>query len=84
MDICVRYKGLTLAIEVKTWRDSDHKGDPLAEGLKQLDAYLAGLGLDTGWLVIFDQRSGLPPIAERTTAEQAVTPGGRSVVVVRG
>jgi hypothetical protein len=84
LDLCVRYKGLTLAIEVKTWRDSDHKGDPLAEGLKQLDAYLAGLGLDTGWLVIFDQRGGLPPIAERTTAEQAVTPGGRSVVVVRG
>jgi hypothetical protein len=84
MDICVRYKGLTLAIEVKTWRDSDHKRDPLAEGLAQFDAYLAGLGLDTGWLVIFDQRSGLPPIAERTTAEQAVTPGGRSVVVVRG
>jgi hypothetical protein len=84
LDLCVRYGDVTLAIEVKTWRDSDHKGDPLAEGLKQLDAYLAGLGLDTGWLVIFDQRGGLPPIAERTTAEQAVTPGGRSVVVVRG
>jgi hypothetical protein len=84
MDICVYYGDVTLAIEVKTWRDTDKKADPLHEGLEQLDLYLAGLGLDTGWLVIFDQRSGLPDIAERTTTEPATTPAGRSVVVVRG
>jgi hypothetical protein len=84
MDICVYYGDVTLAIEVKTWRDTDKKADPLYEGLEQLDLYLAGLGLDTGWLVIFDQRSGLPDIAERTTTEPATTPAGRSVVVVRG
>nr|WP_202944541.1 hypothetical protein [Oscillochloris trichoides] len=52
--------------------------------MAQLDGYLAGLGLPTGWLVIFDQRPGQPPIAERTSAAPATTPGGREVVVVRG
>ena len=59
--------------------------DPVAlEGLRQLDSYLAGLSLDSGWLVIFDQRPGLPPIAERTTTEVTHTPTGRSVTVIRG
>jgi hypothetical protein len=49
-----------------------------------LDDYLSGLGLDTGWLVIFDQRSGLPDISERTTTEKAVTPAGRTVTVICG
>jgi hypothetical protein len=34
--------------------------------------------------VIFDQRQGLPPIAERTNAHPALTPGGRTVTVIRG
>ena len=34
--------------------------DPLEDGLAQLDDYLGGLGLATGWLVIFDRRSGRP------------------------
>ncbi|MGA1625950.1 MAG: ATP-binding protein, partial [Prochlorothrix sp.] len=53
-------------------------------GLEQLDQYLAGLGLETGWLVIFDRRSGLPPLEERTTTEMAISPVGRSIVVIRG
>ena len=48
MDICVRYGEEVLGIEVKTWRDSDHKRDPQDEGLQQLDRYLSGLGLETG------------------------------------
>jgi hypothetical protein len=83
MDLCVRYGDVTLAMELKTWRDTDKKADPLYEGLKQLDSYLAGLGLETGWLVIFDQRSGLPDIGERLTTEPATTPAGRGVIVVR-
>jgi len=83
MDLCVRYGEVTLAMELKTWRDTDKKADPLDEGLKQLDAYLAGLGLETGWLVIFDQRSDLPDIGERLTTEPATTPAGRRVIVVR-
>jgi hypothetical protein len=68
-------------MELKVWRDGE--SDPLGEGLAQLDEYLAGLGLATGWLVIFDRRSGLPPIAQRTTVEVAVTPQGRTVTVIR-
>jgi hypothetical protein len=82
MDVCLRYGKTTLAMELKVWRDG--QGDPLNEGLEQLDSYLSGLGLETGWLVIFDQRSGLPDISERTTTETAVTPTGRAVTVIRG
>lgn len=82
MDLCLRYGADTLALELKVWRDGDK--DPLTEGLAQMDAYLSGLSLSTGWLVIFDQRSGLPPISDRTTTTQSVTPAGRTVTVIRG
>ncbi|MEB3272250.1 MAG: AAA-like domain-containing protein [Prochlorothrix sp.] len=82
MDICLRYGDMTLAMELKVWREG--KQDPLTKGLDQLDQYLAGLGLETGWLVIFDRRSGLPPLEERTTTEMAISPVGRSIVVIRG
>jgi hypothetical protein len=68
-------------LEIKVWRD--RRPDPLAEGLGQLDAYLARLGLDSGVLVLFDRRSGAGEIEERTRLEQAVSPSGRKVVVVR-
>ena len=82
MDICLRYGDLTLGMELKVWRD--RKPDPLAEGLKQLDKYLSGLNLDTGWLVIFDSREGLLPLSDRTTTESATSPAGRSIIVIRG
>ncbi|MFL5357698.1 AAA family ATPase [Archangium sp.] len=81
MDVCLRYGPDTLALELKVWRDGAR--DPLDEGLAQLDGYLAGLGLESGWLVIFDRRSEQPPIAERTHALEATTPAGRRVTVVR-
>jgi len=81
LDILLRFGEARLAMELKTWRDDEP--DPLSKGLSQLDAYLAGLGLDTSWLVIFDQRAGQPRIAERTTTTTAVTPAGRSVTVIR-
>jgi len=81
MDLCLRYGGVTLGIELKVWRDGER--DPLDEGLRQLDAYLSGLGLRSGWLVIFDRRAGQPPISERTTTEEATSPGGREVIVIR-
>ncbi len=49
----------------------------------ELDRYLSGLGLETGWLIIFDRREGQPPISERTTTQAATTPGGRAVTVIR-
>jgi hypothetical protein len=81
MDLCVRYGGETLGIELKVWRDG--RKDPVDQGLSQLDEYLAGLGLSRGWLVIFDRRSGALPIAERTSRELTTTPGGREVAVIR-
>ncbi|MEO0488206.1 MAG: ATP-binding protein [Cyanobacteria bacterium J06635_15] len=82
MDLCLRYGAATLGMELKVWREG--RPDPLKAGLEQLDRYLAGLGLKQGWLVIFDQRLGLPPIAERTITEAAMTPGDRDIVVIRG
>ncbi len=81
MDLCVRLGQDTLAIEIKVWRDG--APDPLAEGLSQLDGYLQGLGLETGWLVLFDRRTGQPPISQRTRSEGAATPSGRAVTVIR-
>ena len=82
MDLCLRYGVVTIAIEIKVWRGG--QSDPLEGGLEQIDRYLAGLGLNGGWLLIFDRRPNLPPIAERTTTEAAVTGTGRKVVVIRG
>ena len=82
MDLLLRFGAQRLAFELKTWRDS--KRDPLERGLIQLDRYLDGLGIETGWLVIFDQRSGLPPIEERTSAEIKTTPVGRTITLIRG
>ncbi len=82
MDVCLRYGQTTLGMELKVRRDG--KPDPLKDGLAQLDEYLGGLGLDTGWLVIFDQRSGLPGISERTTSETSTSPAGRTITVIRG
>jgi hypothetical protein len=81
MDLCVRYGGVKLAIELKVWRD--RKPDPLSEGLKQIEGYLQGLSLDSGWLVIFDRRSGQPDIEERTYTESAKTKAGLAVTVIR-
>jgi hypothetical protein len=82
MDICLRYGKITLGMELKVWRDK--KPDPLNEGLKQLDKYLSGLSLDTGWLVIFDRRSGLLSISDRTATENVISPAGREIIVIRG
>jgi hypothetical protein len=81
MDLCIRYGGVKLAIELKVWRD--RKPDPLSEGLKQIESYLQGLSLDSGWLVIFDRRSGQPDIEERTYTESATTEAGLAVTVIR-
>jgi hypothetical protein len=77
----VRYAGAVFALELKVWREGEP--DPVVEGLAQLDTYLAGLNLGTGWLVIFDRRAGLPRLAERTSVAPATTPGGRAVRVIR-
>lgn len=90
MDLYVRYgtgpNAAQMAFELKVWRDG--RPDPLAMGLQQLDDYMAGLSyegaaVESGWLVVFDQRSHQPEISERTSAERVETPAGRSVVLIR-
>lgn len=80
MDLLLRYGSDQLALELKVWREG--RPDPLSAGLQQLDSYLAGLGLPSGWLIIFDRRHGLAPLADRTEAITATTPGGRTVTVI--
>jgi hypothetical protein len=69
------------ALELKVWRD--RKKDPLEQGLSQLDGYLDKTGLDTGVLVIFDRRSVAADVDERTRFEEATSPAGRAVTVLR-
>ena len=81
MDLCLRYGAVTLGMELKVWRPG--ASDPLPEGLEQLDGYLAGLGLETGWLIIFDRRPDQPPISARTAGAEQTSPQGRRITVVR-
>lgn len=81
MDLCVRYAGEALGIEIKVWRPG--RPDPLQQGLTQLDGYLGRLALDNGWLVIFDRRPGLAPVEERLGANAITSPGGRRITVIR-
>lgn len=81
MDLLVRYGADALAIELKVWRDGE--ADPCEQGLVQLDRYLAGLGLDRGWLVIFDRRAAAGRIANRTRVEDRASPEGRSIAIIR-
>ncbi|MDJ0675541.1 MAG: ATP-binding protein [Calothrix sp. MO_167.B42] len=81
MDLCLKYGNITLGIELKAWRNK--KGDPFASGIEQLDSYLARLGVNFGWLVIFDVRSQALPIVERLSNQVVTTQTGRSVTVVR-
>ncbi|WP_293354452.1 MULTISPECIES: ATP-binding protein [unclassified Microcoleus] len=81
MDLCLRYGEVTLGIELKVWRT--RKVDPLSKGLEQLDGYLARLGQDSGWLVIFDRRDNAPEIEERLNTEIQVSPMGRTITVIR-
>jgi AAA ATPase domain len=81
MDLCLRLGDVTVAMELKTWRDG--RPDPVQAGLGQLDGYLDGLGLPTGWLVIFDQRAQAEPTPTRTRREQATSPAGRTITLVR-
>jgi hypothetical protein len=70
------------ALELKVWREKAK--DPLGQGLAQLDGYLDRVGLATGVLAIFDRRATAGEIEARTRFEEAVTPGGRRVTVLRG
>ena len=81
MDLCLRMGDVTVAMELKVWRDG--KPDPLGSGLEQLDRDLDGLGLRGGWLVIFDQRGVAGTAAERSSRARVSSPAGRDILLVR-
>jgi hypothetical protein len=81
MDLCLRYKNVTLGIELKAWRDKTR--DPEDEGLDQLDSYLERIKVNYGWLFVFDRRKNAPPFTERLGTRTAMTKKGRSVVIIR-
>ncbi len=81
MDLCLRYKTVTLGIELKVWRDK--KRDPQNEGIEQLESYLARLGLNEGWLFIFDRRKNALPIEERLSTQIVNTENQRAITVIR-
>jgi hypothetical protein len=83
MDLRVACKGAVLAIEVKTWRDGDKKGDPASAGLAQLEGYMARVGAAHGWLVVFDQRRDAKDVTERVRVERVRRDGGSELAVVR-
>jgi type II secretory pathway predicted ATPase ExeA len=81
MDLCLRYKDVTLGIELKVWRDK--KRDPQTEGIEQLESYLGRLGLDFGWLFVFDRRKNALPMEERLSTEVVVTENQYRITVIR-
>ncbi|GMU41973.1 MAG: hypothetical protein AMXMBFR23_28390 [Chloroflexota bacterium] len=60
------------ALELKMRRAGE--ADPTPEGLRQIEGHLTSLGLQHGWLVVFDRRPDAPPVAERTRFEEGQTP----------
>lgn len=82
LDLLVVHGESRMAIEVKRWRTG--RPDPLAEGLEQIERYLARLGLADGYLVIFDQRADAPAWEQRMQVSEAQTASGRPVTVLRG
>lgn len=69
------------AIELKVRHPGE--GDPLGKGLEQLDRYLDRLGLKAGTLVIFDRRPKAPPVHERTSIGETLSPSGKQITLVR-
>jgi hypothetical protein len=76
LDLLITWKSQRIAIEMKV------RNRPTAEarGLEQLGRYLGSLGLDEGWLVLFEPRSERPWSERLFTRTEWVD--GRTVHVV--
>jgi hypothetical protein len=58
-------------------------GDPLDEGLRQLDDYLDRHHLGTGYLVIFDRRAGKAESRSLAEISEVSTQTGRAITLLR-
>ena len=79
LDLCIRWPLPTgevqrWAVELKVWRDTAPAGKgiptPAEKGLIQLSEYLERLGMDRGYLLLFDARSGAEPLPERVSRKE--------------
>ncbi|MFM2248401.1 MAG: hypothetical protein RL071_4476 [Pseudomonadota bacterium] len=80
MDLLVEFGPDRFAIELKRLRSRDRLEVVVARGVAQLGRYLDTVGLDHGWLVVFDVRPDQPWEARLWTATHEVD--GKRVVVL--
>jgi hypothetical protein len=76
LDLVIAWRDTRHAIEVKLRRDTETEGEALAQVARYLDV----LGLEEGWLVMFDLRSTLPWTERLTTRVEQV--GSKRVTIV--
>jgi DNA polymerase III delta prime subunit len=67
------------AVELKVRRP--RQGNPLKDGLAQLDEYLSRLGLDSGTLMIFDRRPSALRKRPNPEISRSTTPEGRDITL---
>ena len=80
MDLLVVYGPERFGIEIKRVRDHDGLETIVSGGVAQLCGYLESLGLDHGWLVVFDVRVGRS--WDERLWQREVTHAGRTVTVL--
>ncbi len=80
MDLLVVYGPDRFGIEIKRVRDHDGLETIIARGVAQLCGYLQSLGLDHGWLVVFDVRAGRS--WDERLWQREVAHAGRTVTVL--
>lgn len=81
MDLPIERGPDRFALEIKRVRTRDALDAIVARGVVQLGDYLDTLGLDHGWLVVFDVRPGRT-WEERLWEREQTTPDGKRVVVL--
>jgi hypothetical protein len=69
-------------IKVESLTLSNFTLEEITELYGQHTDYLDGLGLSTGWLVIFDERSAAGTVAARTRRAVARSPAGRELTII--
>jgi hypothetical protein len=82
MDLLIEYGPDRFAIEIKRVRTRDSLETIIDRGVVQLGRYLDTVGLDHGWLVVFDVRPDRS--WEDRLWERTVEAGGKRIVVIGG
>jgi hypothetical protein len=80
MDLLIEYGPDRFAVEIKRVRSRDKLDTVIARGVTQLGGYLDTVGLDHGWLVVFDVRPDRS-WDDRLFARESTVDGKRVVVL---